>query len=270
MEETQCHELPVRPCGVIYRILDDHTAMLSYKGCLLRVTGESGTARQVLVALKSMDTILFGNEQLVKIYRMFRALGASEVHANTESKPSLVLIFGSSYSTDGVSPSRILEGLGFQIDAELEYEQISEQSAVDFPSALLIAIACTEWELYKINRSMLAQGRRWLFTSFDGNRFTVSPILQNQKTPCFACLRLRRLGSLHSVEPNALFEAHHQTGEPTFYIPHKPPSWAIQMITGAVARAISETNDFFILDCRTAASSTQEIMKLQNCIECGE
>jgi hypothetical protein len=251
--------------------MDDRTAMLSCNGRLLRLTGEEGLGADVLSALRSPADFVVKDAESKEIYQMLDALGLTRRVEEPAPRCRLQVIHGSAYAAEEAAPGRLLASLGYTVCSEGPYI-----AGADLPEAgngevpVVVALGCTEWELYELNRRMLAGKRKWMFSSYDGSKFTISPLLEHTATPCFACLRLRRLGSLLSLEPNALFEAHSQMRAPDYFSSYAPPLWALHMAMAGVARALEDTHDFLVIDSRTATSTTLGVMKVHDCMECGE
>jgi hypothetical protein len=252
-------------------MLDDRTAMLSCNGRLLRLSGGEGLGAQVLSALRSPADYVATDSESKEIHQMLEALGLTRPVEAAPPRHRLQIVHGSAHSAAEVDPASMLSGLGYTVCSDEAWPAgLDLADAGDGEDPVVVALGCTDWELYELNRRMLAGKRKWMFCSFDGAKFTISPLLQHAATPCFACLRLRRLGSLLSLEPNALFEACSQAGAPDYFSPYAPPSWALHMAMAGVARALEDTHDFMVVDCRTAASTTLGVMEVHDCMECGE
>lgn len=96
--------------------------------------------------------------------------------------------------------------------------------AAEDPQSLLAAYGLEDVDLHRINRWALRHRKPWLFVTHFGQRSYFSPVLGFSDAPCYACLRIQRMGALASPAPNALHEHLVAQGEARLAQPGDPLS----------------------------------------------
>lgn len=123
----------------------------------------------------------------------------------------------------------------------------TEEALEAHQNSVVVALGLSDADLHRLNRAMLAAGRPWIFATTMQEISYVSSILSGGPAPCFACLRLQRLGTLEDLPPNGAMEAMVSgTGgfRPIIEVPARSEDLLhLQFLSSLIAEKLRKTTD---------------------------
>lgn len=145
------------------------------------------------------------------------------------------------------------------------------QSVTDYD--LVSVCGLDEFHLHTINQIMLEQNLPWLFMVESAGKWIISPVLRTGETPCYHCLRMRRLGSIQDVLPNAVLAQRLTESAPEIpchmgLTPSERLALTSQFIRKLSLDAAGTGSLFSVVSAEGALASTMEIMRMPDCFAC--
>ena len=304
MNQTTTTEGPLqhklRPGITLYRVLPDKV-MLHVAGRLTSIAGEVdefielmrvysrnedgihsedafGKAFQALANREAQDA---SQQRMQEAYSfmlhenlIIEKRRSSEMMQN-EDKPYATIIYGQEGAFLNDMLKSTLSGLVRDVSAvHVDELKLNDGPAMEpDPRRFYIATGLSTYQLYQLNKVLVAQRLPWIFVSFDGGKMVVSSLIVPGKA-CFACLRLRQLGTLHSIEANASLEHYLESRPADISTAQSIPRWAECMSAAMVSRSVAANGrymqHFAVLDIATGEVQCLEISRLTDCDICGE
>jgi len=136
---------------------------------------------------------------------------------------------------------------------------------------ILVAIGLSNAELHKLNKAAVDFQFKWIYAAFSGNRIVVSAIHNHRKSPCFACARLRRLGSVDDIISGSILEANLMKNLPMYQTIDVIDDSVDLMLAGVIIRKsnVKISDSLHLINKTTLEVSEVFLTKLVDCPICG-